>query len=202
MKTKTNRLTKAEKRVAIAKDVIAQVKKKKFEATRGTYFCAPASNIHTDGKVQLQDILPEISCQVCGIGSLFASKVNLYNNCTLGEVSYKAYGVRKIDAERGELIERLRDLFSRHQLDIIEAAFEGRFIATDHKINNHEEYLAATKYPKMLKKRDAASVMIAIMQNIIHNEGTFVVPQKAYRLITDHTRREWEKHNLSHIIHY
>lgn len=70
------KMSKARKRVAIARDVLAQLKVGKFKATPGTYVESKALETD-DSNVQIQSLLlpPTVSCDVCGIGALFVCGV-------------------------------------------------------------------------------------------------------------------------------
>lgn len=142
------KMTKAERRVAIAKDVIAQLKTKRFKATRGTVLGGISDKIIEGDYLtaQLCDVLPKFKkCHVCARGAIFISAVERFNNYT-GE----DFDADWVDGAS------LR-YFTKSQLDMIECAFEGwgQFFG-DAKIRGGAE-----------------DRMCSIMKNIIANEGTF-----------------------------
>lgn len=155
-------MTKAEKRVAVAKDVIAQLNRGKLTATTGLYFKAKSCNKDFTGEVELQKVLKHIpKCEVCAKGALFVGMINKYNDFKLN-LKYD-YGNDEINDEVNDsLYPKLKTLFSGKQLRLIEAYFEGwnKFDIE----NTHNFY---EKNPNAKKR------MILIMENIIKNNGTF-----------------------------
>ena len=211
--------TKAEKRVLIAKDVIAQIKANRYVAQSGAFVKAefnpdiddfshildeahylmgekfkeadiavkyeislkkakeainfikkPLREAYLDGTVE--------SCKVCALGGLFMS-CTLYNNKT----KLDACGYYGEASDLGEFIDRsepisngLDKFFSQSQLKLIEEAFEGGFgyfgdgcyTYNRFEDNNRQYYTYADKYPEDDDR------MIAIMNNIVKNNGTFV----------------------------
>lgn len=109
MKKKTKRLTiadknkafkklsKAEKRVQIARDVLAQLKTGYLKAKPGVYLESRGLNKLTDyygcilnpgdAASEMKDILDkDKSCTVCGIGSLFVCAVRRLDNLKIQEI--------------------------------------------------------------------------------------------------------------------
>ncbi len=153
------KMTKAEKRVAIAKDVIANLKTRQLKPLSGTYFSIAAGD-----EFDLQTALAKgAECTVCALGGLFACAVP-YKNGDMGAV----------DIHNGMvIINYLRGIFEKKQLDLIETAFEKKLMgdpypfATREAEQNHPAVRFGKKYPGHKAR------MAAIMQNIIKNEGTF-----------------------------
>jgi len=159
---KFNKMTKMQKRVAIAEDVIASVKAFKFRASPGTYFNVINNEVRTsDPQAIIQH--EETICNVCAIGAIFASKVKIGNKCTLD-----------IDQELPDrsIIPNIKSIFSEKELRIIETAFEGD--AQSNIVNDDEEEKARRWYDKNYP-RDDDKRLIAIMKNIIKNKGKFVL---------------------------
>ena len=139
------KMPKAQARVEIAKDVIAAVKAQRLVPTRGHYvvFDEPVTG-------ELRQELANIkSCQVCALGALMVAKVARTNKCDL---------FNEISLSRDETTSHLIEFFSDDELDEIEQAFEG-VVVYDQKY--------WFKYP------DDSDRLIAIMKNIIKNNGTF-----------------------------
>lgn len=183
METKTKNLnaefkkaTKAQKRVMIAQDVLAQLKAKRYVAESG---CWVQPNIHSawEKKLSHHDSVQELfieqkieSCNVCALGGLFMSCTNFNNNTLLEDLDFAS-------SELGDLIEevklsnKLNSIFSVKQLKLIESYFEendGYFY-----INSQYDRIKAfcDKHPSDKKR------LQLIMENIVENEGTFV-PEK------------------------
>lgn len=167
------RKTKAEKRVEIAKDVIAQLKAEKFNAKTGTYV---GLDEDIDGTKELQTELKKVKqCTVCALGALFLSDVRKNDACKGVDVDLGSgndvdgFASRYIDEHR--MRDRLGKLFSRKQMALIECAFE---LGMDPQgLLKDDEYERAARFgEKFDTSRDR---LVGIMRNIIKNEGTFVL---------------------------
>lgn len=174
--------TKAEKRVMIAKDVLTQIKAKRYIAESGTWV-DPNWNIRNeiDGTESVQKLFADRTietCNVCALGSLFMSCTNLNNNTCISDIHYG--GECSLLGERIEegdtLSNGLNKIFSKKQLQLIEVYFEkgdgwfgeagytGNYIGED---SRHVEYFNDA-YP------DDDERLVEIMKNIVANDGTFV----------------------------
>lgn len=192
---KFSKLSKAEQRVAIAKDVILQVKSEKLRPTTGTYIefrdLRPAfdklTDNHTDRNVELREVLFKTkNCQVCAKGALLLCdilKKNKFKTSYTGLINSNTS--RTIDA-------RLGSNWSRQQLDLIETAFEERIVES-RCIKNKKDRISFNKavlFSKIYGIKDnrlridnidyvvseldsSDKLLIAIMENIIKNKGTF-----------------------------
>lgn len=217
--------TKAEKRVLIAKDVIAQIKANRYVAKRGAFVKAEfnpdiddfsdilnEANYRMGAELKEADVAVKYdislekakeainfvkkplreayldgtveSCNVCALGGLFMS-CTLFNNKT----KLDAFGCFGEASGLGDFIDQeepisngLDKFFSRSQLELIEEAFEGgngyfgegdytndSYDSDNYVVRNYYTYV--NKYPKHDDR------MIAIMNNIVKNNGTFV-PEK------------------------
>jgi hypothetical protein len=170
------RATPAEKRVMIAKDVIAALKQKTIYSQSGTW-CSTRGPIFDDETLetyekvydtQISSVIKDVSCDVCALGALFVCGVRRFNKITFGKLSEEVFS----GAEEGSFAQEhleyfLKGYFSESQLSLIEIAFEkgyGGYFADDPK-----ELLA-----KKMFKGTAKNRMIGIMNNIIKNKGKFV----------------------------
>ena len=177
------KMGKMQKRVAIAKDVIASINSKKFKATPGTYCQLKLNEKHEfekEGKVELQTLMETgvvEKCDVCAIGGIFASKVAIGNKFKV-DIQAEDYWsdsqfVIETDTDDDELlIENLKGIYNEEELRLIEYAFEGEDIGFRHNDESDEFHKKALSYYKVYKKADER--LIAIMQNIIRNEGKFI----------------------------
>ncbi len=119
---KFNKLSAKAKRCAIVADAIAQIVANRYEPAQGTW-CRPndflygivASNVNPED--QLQPIINNSNCRVCGLGSLFASAVGMLNDCPVGD--WLEDGV-----DSYTVLKKLQPYFSHVQLAAIEIAFE------------------------------------------------------------------------------
>lgn len=175
-------LTDAEKRVLIAKDVIIQISTNIYKPKTGAYinliktFDEDESLHDKDVKSNFEKIK---SCEVCALGSLILSSTKYANKVNFTDI-YNSTFIRNKNIK-----DLLISLFSSEQLCLIEVAFEkkyqrdsdnfGRTIANDNGYNfdiKLEEDINKAKfiYKNIHNHHDR---MIAIMNNIIENKGTF-----------------------------
>lgn len=153
------KMTKAEKRVAIAKDVIAQIEVRRLVPKNMTFLDIPEApeSLENDAN-ELRDVLLTVpTCEVCAKGALFVCAVERMDKLTVGQYT--------IGADRDYMLK----LFTPKQWDLIESAFEGwSSIFVDGMIvNTPKVEKFSDQYP------DPADRMVAIMKNIIKNHGTF-----------------------------
>jgi hypothetical protein len=116
-----NLMSPREKRVAIMKDVIKQVKSKDLIAKTGQYVNKISSSFmwgNTDDK-QINEILIEkkIQCEVCARGAIFIAGLKRFNNLKVGDIKGRQFNwdVRE---------EYESNFFEKQQLSLIERVFE------------------------------------------------------------------------------
>lgn len=125
------KLTKAliGKRRAIAEDVIAQIKRGRFEARSGIYIGLDDDNaLRAHVGKELQKILPKVvtktkPCQVCAIGSVFLSSVCKFDKFKLIYASLDEYDNISSSSMRG----KVNEFFTRSEQDAMESSFEVGF---------------------------------------------------------------------------
>jgi hypothetical protein len=167
--------TKAQKRVMIAQDVLAQLKAKRYVAESGCWVQAnynPASSL---ADIKYKDSVKELfaaqkiqSCNVCALGGLFMSCTNLNNNTLLEELDDVSEDLGNLIDEEEKLSNKLNKIFTTSQLKLIETYFEangGYFRDYDEDERIEAFY---NKHPSDEKR------LQLIMENIVKNEGTFV----------------------------
>jgi hypothetical protein len=173
------KMTKPQQRVAIAKDVIAQLKAKKYRARAGTYL----TNAKLDSVLKREDDSPDKqlqqvlfsknagTCDVCGIGALMVSGVRFADKLTVGDLGPQPDWQWVIGYY-------LNTWFELSQIDLIESAFEtsttvGRRVCID------ESFKCALNDAVAFGRRyqTDGTRMIAIMRNIVRNRGEFVPPR-------------------------
>lgn len=157
------KLTKTQKRVVIAKDALKQLKLGFYEAENLTWVeskwlreqkLLSSSLIADIIKEELQPILLKANpvCQVCARGALLLSMVRKFDNYS------------SIDLCIGNENE-MRNLFGSQQIDKMEAAFELW------PQNNERYEPKANAFGE--KFRTPGERLIAILKNVIKNNGTF-----------------------------
>lgn len=186
-KDEFKKMSKAEKRVAVAEDVIAQIKAEVYTPESGTYVrFEHTSKAVEKGYYSLGDLYAKpadlmmdegmLNCNVCAKGAMFLSHIRKDSDeCTVSQAA---------DGGDEQIIEnRLTDLFSEEQLDLIEAAFETEAHhytddhGTDDDFNEDGDPKRGTIGAKAERFGDKYSTdqrrLMAIMRNIIRNKGTF-----------------------------
>ena len=164
-------LSKAQKRVLIAKDVIAQVKTKKYKAITGSYI----SNAYFLNKYNLEDSIQnridEVYCECCALGACLLSTTKFKNKLTFGDV-FGSGGLTAYNDSWG----LLREVFTPNQLTLIEDAFEAgaggsRVGVMRGSKTTNKERVKSTNFglAYVTNKRR----ILGIMKNIIKNNGTF-----------------------------
>lgn len=172
-------MTKSQKRVAVAKDVIASLKSGQIKAIQGTWVeplrrenFVPENKV---GDVEFCDILNKTKCKCCGLGALFVEAVKRFNK-------FKSVA----DVDHYDVYDYLDKIFSEEQLNMIECTFEcglGSTRKSDFKdviYQSSYSYLnsyTSKTYDNCIRFGEAFKTpklrMIAIMQNIVNNNGTF-----------------------------
>ena len=170
----------AGKRVLIAKDVLEQVRLGRFIPETSKY--AMIRGFKGLGG-QTQDIqqcvlTPGITCECCGVGSLMLSTILFrdqvkadvgWNDSIYLDPGYETTGDNNITFE----------LFGKAQLDLIEIAFERWYEGdAEDSISSPSSY---THTPELADSArtfgerydDDKDRLVAIMKNIIANDGTF-----------------------------
>ena len=152
-------LTKKRARIAIAKDVLKQLRYLTVE--RGYYFYVPYSSksklLEKNYAEDAQKHVPLLKrdCRVCALGACMISHVKLFDDCNL-----KPF----LNNDRPD--NQLGKWFSQEQLDMIEFAFEtspdGDYYG-DHCIS-HQFGARFANHKERLR---------AIMKNIVANDGEF-----------------------------
>lgn len=165
-------MTKQEKmRVQIARDVLDQLNDQSIMATRGSYcvLVEPVSDEQYEANLDFSSILEKQKhCQVCALGALFVAKALRYDKLPVQSLGKEIRNDIIIDREFWPY---LTETFDGEQLRFIEMAFEG---------NNDRGFAANVgKEEKAYAFFDAyessTERLTAIMENIIENNGLFVL---------------------------
>jgi hypothetical protein len=153
--------TPAERRVAIARDVLAQLETHKLSNVDcGSYIGGDVlSLLGLDAFFDLRDHADAVAanCKICARGALMISKARLADAVRV----YSFNG--RIDVGSNQTDAALEDAFTESQLDGIEAAFEQW-----HDDQNPRPAEFGDRFD------DHAERLAAIMANIVANGGTFI----------------------------
>jgi len=183
---KFKKATAAEKRIMIAKDVIAALEQKTIRSQNGVWcesedplFDRETMISYYDGNdtinnTEISATIKNVKCNVCALGALFVCGVRRFNKITFGDLEgihgslYDRSGETASGSfDQDHLDYFLKSYFSKSQLALIEIAFEkgkGGYHA-----NSTKELLAMNMFKGNSKNR-----MIGIMKNIIKNKGQLV----------------------------
>lgn len=171
-------LTPSEKRVQIARDVLAQLATKRLIATPGVWLAGKHeddelfSGKDVEKNPELQSILNKSKqCTGCALGGMFMCAVERADKLKLTDLSdgAKESGV----PDMPDVFKYMRRFFSNEQLEQIETAFEqgdGACSADDDYDNEYSGWLPESCSP--------SERMRLIMENIVVNKGRFVVGKK------------------------
>lgn len=166
----SEKLTK-EQIVAVAKDVIVQIRARKFIAAQGTYFSGDIDLEGVpDGFTDLQKLLKADKlreCEVCARGAIVLSKARLFNDVPV-EVEG---GTCEIDLSSSVFQESSHHFSSIYLM--VEMAFE-------QQAGNYNPFWAR-RY-KTPEKR-----LVALMRNVIFHKGDFVFEA----VVNPKTKRNW-----------
>ena len=179
---KFQKLSKAEQRVFIARDVLNQLADNKLVAEAGVWM--DDDDLITPELVkrdpELQDVFQQRErCNVCALGALFVSAVGIADKLKLSELEdIKEYRKGKKDLSDvglsfGDIKKYLKQFFSVQQLEWMETAFEQLdSLQTYRKYPYSKE---AENFARMTSDHYTESTdrMKMIMQNVIANDGTF-----------------------------
>jgi hypothetical protein len=187
-----NALPTNEKAVLVAKDVLLQIKAKKYIPDTGNY-------IHVFGGYNFNGSIKENfdqikECRVCALGSMLMSSTHLGNILTTSDIN--SYPDRNDLRRSQKITELFSSIFTEKQLLLIEVAFEGYSLFCDitkREIKNLYEQdfkyrEASDRYSKetltfdeslsceMFNRKydDDDKRLKAICRNIIKNSGVFI----------------------------
>ena len=181
-KKKPTRILIQDKRVAIAKDALLQLKAGIYDPKFGNGYVPTLDDVDFEGiangceilvgesaeKVELKSYLDKLvnkkkPCEVCAKGALFLSSVRKFNNFSIqdaadhnGDISYWASNIAE-------------DIFGVNNAKLIEAYFEGASsylpVWLEQEMVKIDKFGA--KYPNSVERLEV------ILKNIIKNKGTF-----------------------------
>lgn len=189
MKTKTTakpkpfrKLNAAQKRVAIAKDALSQIRRQKYDIASGTWLAiypdmsigdrldAPAVQKLLLGKFKHKGERLTATCSCCAIGAACASAVRLFNRDDLD-------GGAGID-DWSDAVKVLSRYFGKRQMSLIEACFEHRTAAKEGNYGTtifsaaDWDVIEAFHSPPG-EELEFEYTAVKIFRNIIRHGGTF-----------------------------
>lgn len=191
----TPRVVKA--RIAIANDVIDQIKAGRYTPEELTYVEGRLTgSSDREGDLQKlinQQVTKKDPCTVCALGSAILSAVRLYDDVTFGEIFTTGGTVKQSGMRR-----KLREFFFNSELEVIEATFEvdSSFIGGQ---SRHSTYSDPSTWPKYVKNArhtfDTAHKFKSILRALSMNDRLTLIMQavadNADVKITLSVVREW-----------
>lgn len=175
-----NNMSKADKRVQIARDCLDRIKLKQFEPWTGRTCDIDFNFICDNGEKSIKEILAKKKlpdCHACAKGGLFLSYVGRTNKFNFEDIEDSS------NLESTEM-QKLLEIFDKIQLEGIETAFEKYIVSTDYlNINDWEDDFDGNQYEfisNCMKYSDNTNCstnterLQSICKNIIKNKGEFV----------------------------
>lgn len=164
-------LKPAEKRVQIARDVIAQLDAKRLVAKRFSWL---RPDFRIDELAAGTDLQPVFAaskrCVGCAIGGLFMCAVERANDLKAEDMGLSSLEDNSFEGQ--DAMRYLRRFFTKDQINMIETAFESGGGGTF--VEDGAKWLACKNYfGQNCEIADPETRMRLIMQNIIVNKGTF-----------------------------
>ena len=164
------------KRIAVARDVLAQLDRKDvpLKVRRGTYLAGPM----IEGRIAGPSLQPYVDklqeyCEACAIGAAFLSYVRLFGvDCDV---------VRNFDrvwVGDDLMRDHLATIFDGRTLDLIESMFEGENMIALSSMQPSKPHIKECDEAGELGGQffSAAGAIQAICQILIENDGDFVIP--------------------------
>lgn len=171
-------LPKNERKILVAQDVIAQLKSKQLIAFTGDYLDITKQKCSPDDSARDAIINEEIKCTVCARGALFISAVKFKNKLKVGDL-FGEFTYTQPNYSSGRNTKFLKTLFTENEQKQIETVFEGvEYVNNDklsEKLLNYRHGLIQKRKREKSKLSIDNYVLINICQNIIDNNGKFVV---------------------------
>lgn len=160
-------------RILICYDALLQLRQKKVKATTGHYvfaldkqenFCKLPNSESVDVALNKAD-----KCEACALGTLFISRTRIFNKLKIKDAGYEASS----GEIKGSFIgQDLLAYFDKEQLALIEGCFEGGRVGYWGETLDFENRELAFRFNK--KYKTSESTLIAILKNIISNDGIFM----------------------------
>ena len=178
---KFHKLSPANQRVEIAKDVLLQLKAKKYVASSGTYFNinngTPSQNrseFFRERSAQKAIEIDGVKCSVCARGAIFASRCRLGNDAInpVSDAACTSFSIQERNVLTG--------IFSSELKYSIEYLFElGNY--SDRWAGYIDKHLSALdSWCDVQRRTDKTAIhrMKLLMKNLIRNKGSLVISGK------------------------
>lgn len=173
-----------ERRILVCKDVISRIKSGQFQPETGKFASLTIQDKEDKDSVQACVISKE-PCECCALGGMLLSTISYKNRVTIKDWVNVSYGGH-LESPNEFNYFGIAQVFTKAQLKKIEQAFEGfsGLYGPTSEVDFccDEDEVKACNAPKeekaimsfYLKYTDPKARMIAIMNNIIRNNGLFL----------------------------
>ncbi len=125
------KMSKARRKVALARDVLKQLAAKKITSEGAGYFGFSDDTDKTviSPKQQLKTFSKKKECRVCALGALFKCKLDMVNNLTIGDLcdGKEFETINHIYADHNDITKYLLNVFSIDEMYEIENFFENSY---------------------------------------------------------------------------
>lgn len=171
---------KSTARILICYDALLQLRQKKIKPRKNVYLdLAESKKVgKRQSNLQLDQVIEKQSyCEACALGTLLVSRARIFNSLKISNFMTE-WGLdfcNSGDSSGYHLMNSLLPYFEKEQLSLIEACFEGYgqgMAGRDCKVDSEKIIRPFAK-----KYKTAESRLIAILKNIISNDGLFI-PEK------------------------
>jgi hypothetical protein len=173
-KTDLDKISRAEARVLLAQDVIAQLEAKTLVPAH--IYCRvitkkPAMDVFTPEDVEygldVRDVLKKRAkrCEVCAKGAILIATIMKFDNMPVQDWHLRLNPLSSMASDND-----YDSYFSRPQMELIESAYEGTFYNADDARECDAIAMLEDHFPLKAMDRER---MVVIMENIIANAGTF-----------------------------
>lgn len=184
-------------RVLIAKDALQLLAAEFIEPHAGSYVENDVDYMHEKDETPAHEVIDRMSgCQVCALGAALVAGIRRFNDAPIGDFLFRpTYGSDNrvstiqrhfLSPDRKVVVGYLQRFFSREQLDLMEYVFEGQSFAYNLEYGDDQENAIVEYRDQIISGvddyiegwKDIRDTLLlrAIFQNIIDNNGTFVVP--------------------------
>lgn len=169
------------KRVAVMRDVLKQLDRKEMPlvvAQGYGYLGGYADGELLEGSLQPHVDQLQKTCKVCMLGAAFLSFTRLYNGVPSAVVNdYGHSHGNFITISSDPMRSALSDVFDEFTLDLMESAFERCDMSGLTEGDRLDACIKAGQYGLQFGSPEAAARAIA--QNIVANDGEFILPTPA-----------------------
>lgn len=170
-----------EKRIAVARDIIASVQSGFYELKEGVYFNEPEEfNRYAMGEEQVTNIIEYLDgCRVCIIGAALVSIIKIQNSVTFWELKFQTKVSYANADDARKVYDLVHSVFGSEIMVFLENIFEGTVTGSRIGAELYDYY-----GDKVVQKEivwewidaypDTRTRAIKMMENIINNDGKFI----------------------------